>query len=125
MMTKLADVEGHLPSEGLEQQRQDCCRVPLQSSLAFNVAQSPEIFKDSGLVLGYSGVRSETKRPVLPGVVLSPWRMGSGVGFEWVVGVVFLWKMKEKGEGLGRVGVGGTGKGTAKSMRTRFFKSTL
>ena len=42
---------------------------------------------------------------------------GFGVGFRWVVGV--LWKMREKGKELGRVGGGvGTGKGTGKSMRT-------
>ena len=31
---------------------------------------------------------------------------GFGVGFRWVVGVVFLWKIKEKGEGAGEGGVG-------------------
>ena len=39
---------------------------------------------------------------------------GFGVGFRGVGGVVFLWKMWEKGKGVGRVG---TGKGTGKSMR--------
>ena len=33
-------------------------------------------------------------------------------------GAVFLWKRREKGKGVGRVGAGvGTGKGTRKSMR--------
>ena len=35
----------------------------------------------------------------------------------------FLWRMREKGKGMGRVGGGvGTGKGTGKSMRTRLSK---
>ena len=45
---------------------------------------------------------------------------GRGV-WGWVEGVVgggFLWKMREKGKGVGRLGGGvGTGKGTGKSMR--------
>ena len=42
-----------------------------------------------------------------------------GVGFRWV----FLWKLKEKGKGVGRVGGGvGTDKGTGKSMPTRLSK---
>ena len=39
--------------------------------------------------------------------------------------MVFLWKMEEKGKGVGRVGVGsgmGTDKGTGKSMRTHLSK---
>ena len=48
-----------------------------------------------------------------------------GEGFRWVVGVVFLWKMRAKGKGVGRVGCGeGTGKGTGKSMRA-VVKTTL
>ena len=38
---------------------------------------------------------------------------GFGVGFRGWWGVAFLWKMREKGEGVGRVGVVGTCKGTA------------
>ena len=42
-----------------------------------------------------------------------------GVGFRWMVGVVFLWKSlgKEEGGGEGGGGWGGTGKETGKSMR--------
>ena len=37
--------------------------------------------------------------------------------------MVFLLKMRENGEGVGRVGGGvGTGKGTGRSMRTRLSK---
>ena len=44
-------------------------------------------------------------------------------GFLWVVGSSFLWKMTEKGKGVGRAGGGvGTDKGTGKSMRTRLSK---
>ena len=42
--------------------------------------------------------------------------LGSGSGGWW--GAVFLWKIREKGKGVGRVGGGvGTGKGAGKSMR--------
>ena len=43
---------------------------------------------------------------------------GVGVGFSGGGGAVFLWKVRETGKRVGRVGGGvGTGKGTAKSMR--------
>ena len=39
------------------------------------------------------------------------------------MGVVFQWKMREKGKGVGRVGGGlGTGKGSGKSMCKRLSK---
>ena len=49
---------------------------------------------------------------------------GFGVGGSWGGwGWVLLWKIREKGKGLGTVGGGvGTGKGTGKSMRPRLSK---
>ena len=47
---------------------------------------------------------------------------GLGVGFRGGGGF-FLWKIREKGKGVGMLGGGeGTGKGTRKSMRTRLSK---
>ena len=62
--------------------------------------------------------------PICELLTLVPLREGFGIGFRWVVGMVFfLWKMREKGkrggEGGGR---GGDGKGSGKSMRTRLSK---
>ena len=48
---------------------------------------------------------------------------GFGVRFRWVVGGGLLWKMREMGKGVGRVGGGlRAGEGTGKSMRTLFSK---
>ena len=51
---------------------------------------------------------------------------GFGVGFRGAGGVVFLWKMREKGKGVGRVG--GVGWGQAKepaSQCASFVETTL
>ena len=71
------------------------------------------------------------KGSFLPGVVFAKgWQfplvsLGEGfrVGFRGVAGVVLLWKMREKGKGVGRVGGGvGTAKGTGKSTRMHLSK---
>ena len=53
--------------------------------------------------------------------------LGNGLGSGSREGgsvVFFLWKVREEGKGMDRVGGGGvgTGKGTGKSMRTRLSK---
>ena len=51
------------------------------------------------------------------------WGGGLGSGLVGWQGAVFLWKMRERGKRVGRVGVGvGTGKGIGKSMRARLTK---
>ena len=57
-------------------------------------------------------IGQKLKGSFLPGVVLAKGcefllvflGEGFGVGFRGVVGAVFLWKMREKGKGVGRVG---------------------